>query len=241
MKMFAKTAAATAFLAMTSLVAPSSRAATVAATGGTFDGWMVTPVSGITLTADATSSSNLLLTKAANFSNMEGLVITFTQVAANAAPTLTFQNETLTNNSGSTWGGFQFLLMNPGASAAFVSSSTSPFAPATGYTSGTFSSDSIVYAGAQANTATTQWGFNANGDLVISSNPGAIGTTFDLKEIPLLSSQVVGASAGGVPITLPGAGGTPIPLPAAVYQGLVGLMGIALFGFAKNIRKAQIQ
>jgi hypothetical protein len=225
---------------LTAMVASPSRAATVLASGGTYDGWVVTEATGVSLTADTSNASDLALTKAANFSNLEGLVISFTQVSASAAPTVTFENETLTNNSGSTWGGFQFLIMNPNASAAFVSSATSPFQPAAGYTSGTFASDSVVYAGTQANTATSTWGFNSTGELVIDANPGKIGTTFDLKEIPLTTAQLPGASAGGIPLPI-GSPGAVIPLPAAAWQGSMGLLVLGLIAFGKKVAKQAVR
>lgn len=234
MRKLAKCVAIAGFSAMAGLISVPSQGATVLSSGSTFDGWLITPVSGVALTADDSSSTNLAMTKAANFSNMEGLVISFTQVAPSAASTITFLNETLTNNTGTTWGGFQFLLMNPNASAAFVNSGASPFTPATGYTSGTFASDSVVYAGAQANTATSQWGFDSNGDLVITSNPGALGTTFDLKEIPLTADQLPGAGAGGIPIGIPGVA---VPLPTAGAQGLVGLITLSLISCARKVAK----
>jgi hypothetical protein len=220
--------------AIASTIAPA-RAATVVS-GSAYDGWIVTVSQGITLTEDTTNSQNLELTKNAAFSSMEGLLITFTEESTSAAPTITFQNETLTNNTGTTWGGFEFLLMNPLDSATFTTSANSPFLPASGYTllPAAGSSTNVDYAGSQANLATSIWGLSPTlSDLSIAADPTGIGTTFVLKEIPLTSQFVTG---------LPGSTGSPIPpvaipIPSALWQGLVGLASVALVGLARRRRR----
>lgn len=240
MRQLMKRAAVAVCSAMVVCVTAPAHAVTVFTTPSTFDGWLITPSAGISLTADTTSSSNLALTKAATFSTMaEGLIITFTQVSTSAAPTITFNSEALTNNSGSSWGGFEFLIMNPLSSATFVDSSTSPFQPGTGYTSGSFGSTNVVYAGTQADKATSDWGLvNASGDqgtLMIAADPTGIGTTFDLKEIPLTASEVPVQSAGGIPIPIGSV--VAVPVPEAAWQGGLALLAMGLIRIGQNLRR----
>jgi hypothetical protein len=221
--------------AVVQMFAAAAPAATDFTTPTTVDGWLITPAAGISLTANTSSSTDLALTKAGNFSTMaEGLVISFTQVSANAAPTITFTSESLTNSSGSTWGGFQFQLLDDNGNAAFTSSASSPFQPGTGYTSGLFSPSVIVYGGSQANATTSTWGTTSS--LVLSADPAGLGTNFILKEIPLTSSEVV--LPGGVPIPIigPSGSGTAVPLPSAVWQGGLGLLAIGLIRVGRKIK-----
>src|SRR5580658_1954041 len=183
-------------------------AATDFTTPTTVDGWLITPASGISLSANTSSSTDLSLTKTATFSTMnEGLVISFTQVSASAASTITFTSESLTNSSGSTWGGFQFQLLDDNGNAAFTSGTSSPFQPGTGYTTGMFSPTVIVYGGSQANATTSTWGTTSS--LVLNADPAGLGTNFILKEVPLTASEVV--LPGGVPIPIIGPSTPPGP------------------------------
>jgi hypothetical protein len=203
----------------------------VLTSGSVYDGWIVTISPGITLTEDSANSTNLDLTKSATFTTLaEGLLITFTQQSASAAPTISFQSESVTNSAGSNWGGFEFLLLNPADSASF---SGSPFTAATGYTfdSAGSTSTSLIYTGAQAEGTTSLWGTSGNGGaLNIAADPTGVGTTFVFKELPLTSAFVTG---------LPGGGGSPIPvpLPPAVWQGLMGCGCLVLVGLAKRRRQ----
>jgi hypothetical protein len=211
-------------------------AATDFTTPTTVDGWLITPASGISLSANTSSSTDLSLTKTATFSTMnEGLVISFTQVSASAASTITFSSESLTNSSGSTWGGFQFQLLDDNGGATFVSNASSPFQPATGYTSGLFTPIEIVYAGSQANAAVSSWGMTSA--LVLDADPTGVGTNFVLKEVPLTSSET--GLPGGVPIPIispGGTGGVVVPIPAAVWQGGAGLAALALLSLRRKLK-----
>jgi hypothetical protein len=221
------TAIAVAICAMVAIVA-SAPAATVLTSGSTYDGWIVTIPPGISLTESSATSTNLDLSKTASFSTQaEGLLIVFTQDSASAAPNIIFQNETLKNNTGSGWGGFEFLLLNPNASATF---SGSPFTPATGYSllSADSTTTSVLYAGAQADGASSQWGLGDNGgELTIATDPSGIGTTFVLKELPLTTQFV-----SGLPVIV----GQPIavPLPPALWQGLAGGTCLVLVGLFRR-------
>ena len=153
----------------------------------------------------------------------EGLLITFTQTSASATGLIDFTNESITNATGSTWSGFDFILLNSNASASFVSSASSPFAPPAGmFTTVSVTSvdgnPTVVYGGgSQANFATSLWGIGADGDLIIDANPLGIGTTFTFKEVPVT--------------------GPLVPLPAAAWQGLAGLLGLGLIAKAKSLKK----
>ena len=156
----------------------------------------------------------------------EGLLITFTQTSSSAKPVIDFTDESITNVTGESWSGFDFILLNSGnSSASFASNLNSPFSPP----SGVFSTEStttidgnpaVVYGGGtQANLATSLWGIGTDGDLMIDADPLGLGTTFTFKEVPV---------DGSTP---------PVPLPAALWQGLAGLAGLALVTAAKRLRR----
>jgi len=199
-------------------LAGSSQAATVLNTGDVVDGWAISFPVGIALVNDGGGS--LTLEKAAAFDSLEGLSITFNQVSASASSTITITDESITNVSGSSFGGFQFLVLNelPGNAA---DATLQPNAFAGGTSPFTTQSDSpstiTLGGGTLANDQTAKWGFDSTGgDLVMNANPATSGQfkVFDLKEIPVL-----------------------IPIPAAAWTGLSGLLGLALIGNAKRLRK----
>jgi hypothetical protein len=227
MKRFLKTAAI-ALVAAVGGVSSTSFGQVVSvstniASGSTYDGWTITFPSDINLVVDpASTGSELQLEKLATFkSASSGLIITFVQASANAASTFDINGEALTNESGVNWGGFQYLLINHDAGAAFTQSAGSPFAPPVGYNAVSFSSTSVVYSGSQANGATSDWGMDpADGGLIWTVDPAGVGTRFDLKEIPL--------TGGFTPV---------VPLPAAGWQGLSGLLGLGAIALGKNLKK----
>jgi hypothetical protein len=212
-----KFAMATAFLAAAGF-AGTSHAASVLASGDTVDGWKITFPVGIALVSDG---PGVTLEKFAAFDSSEGLDITFTQVSATAAPVVTISDESITNVTGSSFGGFQFLLANtlPGnaAPASFSGSAfngdTAPFA------SQSDSADDITLTdGTLANTDTAKFGFGVDaGALTIDANPASSGLfkVFDFKEIPV----------------------TAVPIPAAAWTGLSGLIGLGLISGAKRLRR----
>jgi hypothetical protein len=201
----------------------SARAAAVTpvVSGQSYNGWQITiGSSDVSLIKDPSGASSLSLEKAATItpSDVSGLAITFTKTGGSAASSIVIDDEAITNHTGVALTGFEFLLT--GTSSAFVSSLTSPFAPPTGYTSFVFSPTSIIYSGTQANGATSDWGFDADGDLVI--NPGT-DSSFTFTEIPIGS---------GGPFGPPG-----VPLPAAAWQGLVGLLALGAIRYGKSAIK----
>jgi hypothetical protein len=208
-------------LAASAMLFPSgARAAAVFQNGATYDGWVVTAAPGISLVVDSDTGSTLSLEKFATFTTPnEGLFITFTQASSNAASSIDFNEESVTNATGSPWSTFQFLLADDTGSPSFVQNSDSPFAPPAGYTSSTFGTDTLTYIGSQANFATSFWGNGPDGELLINADPLGIGTTFSFKEIP---------STGSTPPP------APVPLPAALWQGTAGLLGLGLVAAFKK-------
>jgi len=216
-----KFAAIAVFAAAIGLTATASHAAVIVQSGSTYGGWAISLPAGISLVVDSTDNGTLSLEKFAAFPNMEGLPITFTQKSADADPTIDFLNEQVTNLSGSTWSGFQYLLGNVGSTmgAGTVSFSGTTFAPPAGYSSPSVSSSVITYLGTQNDGDTANWGFGSDGDLIINANPSTgdqFTQDFFFKEQPLSNS---------------------VPLPASVWQSLTGLLGLGLIVVAKNAKK----
>ncbi|MGA3067136.1 MAG: hypothetical protein ABSF29_09850 [Tepidisphaeraceae bacterium] len=210
--------------ACVSFLTASSRAATVITDiGGS--GWTAT-FSDLALDADPSQPAGQLdVEKAAAFTSSslgEGLLITFTQTSASAKPVIDFTDESVTNVTGTTWTGFDFVLLNTGnSSASFESTSDSPFAAPSGiFTTVNVTSvdgnPTVEYGGgSQANLATALYGIGADGDLLIDADPLGIGTTFTFKEVPVNDA-------------------TPVPLPAALWQGLGGLIALAIIAAVKK-------
>lgn len=219
-----KALAAAAIAAGIFSAAGVAHADVVLKSGDTMDGWKVTFPAGITLSASSTGATDAFtLQKGATFDSTEGLDITFTQIDATARPMITFDTEQVTNNSGTPWSGFQFLLQNTLAGnspAATFASADDTFKTITPFTTTTFSNDTVTLGGGTlANGATATWGAGTDGgDLVINANPAATGTkVLDFKESPIA--------------------GTGIPVPAAGWTGLTGLVGLGLLSVRRNFRK----
>jgi len=203
-------------------------------------GWMADLQDGVDLTILSTSNNGVTLSleKSANFTTgvnangfIEPLLITFRQVASNAVPNISIDDETITNNTGSDWSGFRFIveggLANNGAvphfdTAASTGFLTDPFAV------GTFSTDNKELTASGGTLSSNALSGNiwhpglAAGDLVIAADPfatGNVGQTFVFKEQPITGS------------------GPLIPLPAAAWTSLSGLLGLALISNAKNLKK----
>ena len=200
-------------------IVSSAHAATVLKSGDTVDGWKISFPVGISLVSDG--GSELTLEKGAAFTNIEGLVITFTQVSYTASSDIDITDESVTNVSGASWSGFQFLAAptldgnagDPTLEGGAFADSTSPFATQTDT-----SSTVTLGGGTLANLDTASWGFGADGGgLTIDANPASSGLkkVFSFKEIPIASV---------------------IPLPAAGWTGLTGLLGLGLIASAKRMR-----
>jgi hypothetical protein len=203
-KHFKATAAATV-LGVLGLGVTQAHAGSVIRSGSTVDGWTITYPSGISLIEDAVVGNTLQIEKEAAFVSMEGLVITFTQdaPAADAAQYISIVNENVTNLTGQSWNGFQFILANPLAPTLAPASFVSEFNEITPFTTGTVSSGvttndtfTIGGGGTVASGSTALWGYDPNGgDLVMDANPnpnygreGQYPQSFGLKELPNAAS-----------------------------------------------------
>jgi hypothetical protein len=200
----------------------AANASTVTA-GGVVGGWTVTFPAGVSVSESlsATGVPTLLLDEAANFKFSKGLILNFTQQSADATPDIAIVTKTVSNNTGSAWGGFQFILATPlqsGSPATFAG--TSGFSSTTPFTTSSFSSDGSTYSlggGTFPSGTTETWSGSGDG-LVVSAGPtaGVPYQAFSLKEIPSPSS---------------------IPLPSAAWSGLFCLAGLAIAGLARNARR----
>jgi len=196
-------------------------AAPVIQSGDTVDGWKISFPAGIALNTESSGSNLVLgLEKFADFSNTTGLPITFTQVGFSGEATqISILNESITNSTGSSFGGFQFLLLSPLNGGQNFASTFSTIAPWTTSTPGSGNSISLS-GGTLVNGSTAFLGGKSSSDaLVINADPVGEGlpANFSLKEIPI-------------------AGGTnPVPLPAAAWSGAFGVLGVVIFNvFAKR-------
>jgi hypothetical protein len=217
-----KIAAIAVFAAALGLTASASRAAVIVQSGDTYGGWTITLPAGISLVVDSVTGSTISIEKFAEFPNDEGLPIDFMQTPGTiAVPTIDIANEMITNASGGGWSGFQFLIANisEGLGSGAASFSGTTFTAPTGYSLTSSTSDTITYTGSQANGSTSAWGFGPDGDLIINANPSAPGTfgqDFVFKEQPLTNL---------------------VSLSSAAWQGLAGLLGLALVATVRNAKK----
>jgi hypothetical protein len=194
-------------------------------TGATYDGWKIffPEHEGVSLIQDtSTNTLQLVLEKSATFTSTNGFLITFAQDSSVSAPATTIEiaNESITNTSGVTWSGFAFSLLTPFAGPNFQAGRT--FAPPPGYTTPTVSAGLITYPGTQADSTTSLWNQNPatdTGNLVINTDPLTGGSlqSFSFKEVPLT--------------------GATVPVPAALWTSLTGLLGLAVVGNRKSLKK----
>jgi hypothetical protein len=218
-----KAAALAAIVGCLAFGATSAKAGSVIHSGDTVDGWKITFPVGIGLFNDGLNGNTLDIEKEAAFTSMEGLVITFTQTCYSAAPDIAIVNENLTNVTGQTWNGFQFLLTSPLAPPLNAATFTTTFNEIAPFTSETMdgAADTVTLGGGSVpNYDTALIGYDPDGgDLTIAANPShrCLKQVFALKELPL--------------------GGPMVPLPAAAWSGLTSLLGLALISKAKNLKK----
>ncbi len=187
--------------------------------GDIIGGWKIAYPEGtsLKLVADGDRGVVVQLQKFATFQSNEGLVITFVQASPTPAQTVSIVDESVTNLSGTNWGSFEFLLVNTTGNSSFASAfDDSAIGP---FTHKTVTSDAVVLDGGSLDDGNVgSWGFGpTGGDLVINSPTSpTFKSVFSLKEIP------------GTPL---------VPLPAAAWTGLSGLVGLAVAGSAKKLRK----
>jgi len=199
------------------------------------DGWNITAPDGVSLTVTS-KGSEIFIEKAANFTEPnEGFQVAFQPVAdaTKVATSVDFTDETIQNNTGTSFSGFEFILMNIGSTDATFDGVSNVFAPPAGtgykYTSVSLNAkqDILAYTGKQSSGSTSYWGSAADGDNLLIDTPS--GADFSLKEL----SESGGGGGGG--------GGSPVPMPAAIWQSFAGLGMLGLFGlkrWTKNRRLA---
>jgi hypothetical protein len=216
MKRISKLAALAGFSVLGFFATTATHAATTLPEGVTStdvdgSGWNVTPAEGVSLLDPSLVDGTLVFQeKDAIFTADAPLGITFTQSGSSAASSVAILTESVTNNTGTSWSGFEFLLVNfaDNSDSSFSKTFTAP----TGYSLSSSTGTDIIYSGSQANLGTLLFG--PGSELLIDANPLGIGTTFVFKEIPVV--------------------GPLVPLPAAVWQGLGGLLTLGLIGLGKK-------
>jgi MYXO-CTERM domain-containing protein len=195
------------------------------------DGWNITAPTGVSLSV-TTNDNELFIEKSANFTEPnQGFQVGFQAVAngGSLATSIDFTDETIQNNTGQAFSGFDFILLNTGSSNATFPSNSNVFKPPSGtgyaYTSVNLNSagDLLSYTGTQDAGSTSSWGSAAAGDNLLIDAPA--GADFSLKEL---------SESGG------GGGVSSVPLPSATSQSLAGLVGLALFGAIRHRRRRSI-
>jgi hypothetical protein len=211
---------AVAAIAAVASYGSTSRAASVVKSGDEVDGWTVTFGPGISLVNDG--YGQLTLEKFAILSPSDykkGVLLNFTQASSAPSSTISIATETVTNESGVTWTGFQNILSSPLSTGSATFASDFDSTDISPFTKAVTTPDTITYSGGTlANGKTGIWGDASANDIVIDANPtsSGIGQGFTLKEIPIV---------------------TAIPLPSAVWSGLSGLALLAVVGVAKKARR----
>jgi hypothetical protein len=190
------------------------------------DGWNITAPTGVSLTV-TTSNGEIFIEKAANFTVPgQGFQVAFQPVsgATNAATSIDFTDETIQNNTGKAFSGFDFILMNIGNPNATFDGVGNVFVPPTGtgyaYTTVSLNGthDILSYTGNQNAGTTSSWGSAADGDNLLIDAPS--GSAFSLKEL-----------------SIPGGGGA-VPLPAAAWQSMAGLAALGLIGLGRKMKRS---
>jgi len=187
------------------------------------DGWNITAPKGVSLTV-TTSDGEIFIEKAANFTVPgQGFQVAFQPVAGSSqATSIDFTDETIQNNTGKAFSGFDFILMNIGSANATFPSVSNVFAPpsGTGYSFTTVSlnssKDILSYTGNQDSGTTSSWGSAAAGDNLLIDAPS--GSAFSLKEL-----------------SIPGGGA--VPLPAAAWQSLATLAALGAIGLGRRLKR----
>jgi len=200
----------------------NAHAASILYSGESVDGWTVTFTGGISLVDDG--GSTLTLEKFAAFtpgSQDKGLVINFTKTpgATISSDPINIVDEAVTNLTGETWTGFQFVVastnpLDPAKiTSTFSAGSISPFTTSSESSDG---STVTLGGGTLASGQTGLWGFNPGSPALTLGNLGGQ-SSFSLKEIPVS-----------------------IPLPSAAWSGLSGLGLLGLASLTKKARRRHV-
>jgi hypothetical protein len=206
--------------ALLSMGVGSAQADTPVNSGNTVDGWTISFPDTITVTSTSNATSlDLDVDLSHDYVSGEGLGITFSQTSYSAAPTISIYSQSVSNNSGSPWSEYQFLLQgefqgilpDPTFTGAF--SQISPFTSAVIDGAG----DTITLSGGTFPSGST-YVLGAGGtETTIDAQPSASGLdqSFVMKE-----DATVGV-------------GSNTPEPAAC--GLMSVVG--LFSLARRRRR----
>lgn len=188
-------------------------------------------------------NGHVMLSKTVTFNQLSSVPITFQQTKADAAGLVSITEEALTNNTGSDWGQFRFILLsgdNGTTSQPHFDVSATNIGGVDGFSINPFAQHEYQDTAGHPNTDLAKVlsltdGSVANGDvfrpgkesgqLVIAAYPAADddngGQVFTLKE-------------------LPGVGPNVIPLPSALWSGLIGLSGLALFAGSRAVARRSV-
>jgi hypothetical protein len=224
-------AAGAALFALGGLSASSAVAGTIQNTSpATIDGWTISWSTGVGLVITQDANANQVdVEKTATFTAPnQGLQITFSPTGGTGGATqFVIPDETIVNNTGSSFSAFSFILLNKTSTLATFDSVARTFIPPTGpgYDFSTVNLTSgntiLTYTGTQGNGVTSFWGNgdpSSAGDNLLIDAPA--GSDFSLKEL---------SSSGSV-----------VPLPAAAWQSLTGLAGLALIGLRRQIKQRRL-
>jgi hypothetical protein len=194
-------------------------------------GWYASFDQNISLTILSTSSSSIVVslekfadfTAPANNGVFQPMNIVFRQTSTSAVPKIVIEDETILNDTGSTWGGFRFLLEGGvgGNKPTFDASSANVSVGPQFSTATLVSNQNLTVGGGSLQSGSfpkNLWtpGYDS-GAITINADPftsGSLAQTFVFKEQPIL-----------------------IPLPAAAWTSLSGLLGVGVLVGAKQARK----
>ncbi len=221
--------ASTALALVLSVGAAGSMAASVSISGGSsadVGGWQIAPGSGVTLTGvsfDSDTNTLLIQNKSETFSSGAGELISFTQVDADAAPSIEIATASIQNSTGFDWTGFEFSVTGSALFDGVGNVFVPPFSTGVNYTSVTLSPDHslLTYTGTQSNGAAANWGSSNSGDdLLIDATPSSEApfADFSLEESPVY------VAAGPV-----------VPTPLAAWLSLAGLLVVGLMPVARKM------
>jgi hypothetical protein len=160
------------------------------------------------------------------FGQLPTYPISFQQTSTEAARYIAITDETVINNTGVDWTGFNFTILG-GTNGAAISPSLSLDFSIDPFTRFNYSDDNkslTVDGGVVRNGEPWFPGFES-GALVIDAAPISSGATlqsFVLKEQPLTGGN------GDNPV---------IPLPAGAWSGMIGLAGLGLYSLRHSLRR----
>ena len=206
-------------------------------TSGWVASWDASLDSRLGLNVEAETTDSIFVEKFATFTandiNGDGgfinpMAIVFQKVSPSAVPFIVINDEMVVNQTGQDWDGFRFILLPSNGSVVFDAGQTDIAPPGSG-----FSIDPFTASAYNANN--TQ--LDVSGGVVSSVAPNNVWTPGATS-----GQLVINTAATTTNLTawalkeMPNAGFV-IPLPAAAWSGLSGLLGLAVIGSRKHLRK----